>query len=460
VRATESRAVALAAALALLAGCAEYEPAPAPRFAPLAAPVELPPAPPPPARTPPSLLSLRAAIDEALETSPDLKAAHEAIAQAKGDRRTAAAIPNPQLYGDALNQPIFPGQSFTATRTGGPPQWDVAVTQQVDTLLFGKRGAAIESAEREIDVAAADFENAVRRRAADAAAAFYDVLEARGIAGVAREDVAGLERVLALTERRVALGGAAQLDLDRARLALAQARQDARGAELALAGANAALRALLGRAGAEPAAELDGGLEVPVPAEPPPLERVRVLAEEMRPDLLSLRRQVEKADADVASADAAAFPVVGVQVGWTYQRQGPAIDSPDAKTAFVALTTTLPIFDRNLGNREKARSTARQARFALEAGLVALRAELAQAVEGFGAARASVAADTPEELAAARSVRERTAAAYAAGGVALFEVLDAERAYRDALRLHIHAQSAYWHALHRLNAAVGAAVVR
>jgi cobalt-zinc-cadmium efflux system outer membrane protein len=50
-------------------------------------------------------------------------------------------------------------------------------------------------------------------------------------------------------------------------------------------------------------------------------------------------------------------------------------------------------------------------------------------------------------------------AAYKAGGRTILEVLDAQRAYRDAGRLHARIQSAYWHALHSFNAAVGASIL-
>jgi cobalt-zinc-cadmium efflux system outer membrane protein len=120
---------------------------------------------------------------------------------------------------------------------------------------------------------------------------------------------------------------------------------------------------------------------------------------------------------------------------------------------------SLPVFDRNQGNIAKAESEARQAREALAAARVALRAEITNAVAAFRAATAAVAADDPAQLEAARSVRDRLEASYEEGGRTILEVLDAEKAYRDALRFHIHAQSSFWHAFYALNAAVGTPVV-
>ena len=49
--------------------------------------------------------------------------------------------------------------------------------------------------------------------------------------------------------------------------------------------------------------------------------------------------------------------------------------------------------------------------------------------------------------------------AYRLGGRTLFELLDAERTYRDTYRLQINAEVGYWRAIHQLNAVVGQQIV-
>ncbi len=116
---------------------------------------------------------------------------------------------------------------------------------------------------------------------------------------------------------------------------------------------------------------------------------------------------------------------------------------------------TVPLFDRNQGNIAKAESVLAQSCYNLQAQLVQTEADIEQAVGEFQAAVENATAIGPAQLAAARSVRDRTLAAYSLGGKTLLDVLDAERAYRDTHRTYILSQSAYWHALYRLNAAVG-----
>src|SRR5262249_18682421 len=142
---------------------------------------------------------------------------------------------------------------FTVTKQGGPPQQDVNISYPIDWFIFGKRAAAMASAALGVRVSEADYADLIRTRVQEAATDFYDVLEAKSLLGLARQDVENLERVEAGTARAVAAGGKPQVDLNRVRLDLLQSRQALREAELALATAKAKLRAVLGRADRDPA---------------------------------------------------------------------------------------------------------------------------------------------------------------------------------------------------------------
>jgi outer membrane protein, heavy metal efflux system len=446
----------LGAVASLLIACrtvAEYEPPP---LSP-APPSVLPPRATESSPVEPHSLTLREAIEEALTRGPALNAAAEVVAQARADLTTASLFPNPQLTGATTLQKL--GGHFTPENPGGPPQYSIDVAQPLDPILFGKRTAAIQSAKRALDVAGADFAEAQRQRRADVAAAFFDALETRATLGLVRADLEALRRVETLTRRRLELGGAPPIDVDRARLAVASAAQDLRNAELAEVGALTTLRALLGRTAAEPGFGIQGTLEVDAPAPAPDIEAVAGIAEDQRPDVVSLKRQVARWEAEARLQRRQGLPTLQAQVGYIYQHQEP-VGAPNQNEWEAAVSMSVPLFDRNQGNIAKAASQARQARYALEATRAALRAELEQAVAAFRAASGAARAEDPDQLDAARSVRERTEAAYQAGGRTILELLDAERAWRDAQRLHVRVQSAYWHALHRLNAAAGAPVLQ
>ena len=401
----------------------------------------------------PHPITLDRAIAEAVSSAPDIAAAAETVEQARADLRTASLFPNPDLIAGTTLQHL-PGGQYTQTNPGGPPQYNVDVAQQIDTLLFGKRAAAIESAKRAVDVAEADFADQKRRRAGDVAAAFFDVLEAQALLALSRQDLENLQRVETLTQSRVQLGASSAIDLDRTRLAVAASQQDLRTAETTLVTALAGLKSLLGRRSADPGFNVAGSLDVPSPRQPPELEPLLATAEEARVDVVSLQRQVEHWEAELRSQSRQAFPTVSLQLGYIYQQQEP-IGLRDLNEWEASVTTSLPLFDRNQGNIAKAESEVRQARHSLEAARVSLRSELDGALCAFRAAHSSVLADDPAQLQAARSVRDRMEAAYKAGGRTILELLDAEKAYRDAMRLHVHAQSSYWHTLYRLDTATG-----
>jgi cobalt-zinc-cadmium efflux system outer membrane protein len=183
------------------------------------------------------------------------------------------------------------------------------------------------------------------------------------------------------------------------------------------------------------------------------------LAEQARPDIISLRRQIARAEAAVHAEKTKGCPTLTPTLEYTEQFQH-SLGVPDMPTWDASVTLSLPLFDRNQGNVAKARSTEVQTALTLRAQLNDLRAEVEQAVDAFRAAYASVRANDPEQLRTARAVRDRIEVAYKAGGKTLLEVLDAERAARDAYRTYILGQSNYWYSLHRLNAAVGQQVLR
>jgi cobalt-zinc-cadmium efflux system outer membrane protein len=401
-------------------------------------------------------ITLEEAVLEALKCDPTLRAGAEAIHQAEADCETSRLPPNPTL---AINGTYLPLRPFTAAAPGGPPELDVIAGYPVDWFLFGKRAAAIGSAKLGVCVSTADYADLVRQRVSGAIAAFYDVLEARSMLDLAREDLASQKRVEGITQQQVRLGGAGSIEVDRIRISLLAGQREVCDRETALVTAKAKLLAALGRCNAAPTFDVKGSLEIPQAATPPQTEEAIWMAEQNRPDIASLRRQIEKAQGDIRVQKSIAYPSITPSAGYTDQYQS-SQGSPDAQSMSVSIVATVPLFDRNQGNIHKAQSTATQAALNLQAQLAQLHAEIKQAVAEFESAKDDATSTGPEQFRTARSVRDRTEAGYRAGGKTLLEVIDAETAYRDTHRTYILAQSSYWHTLHRLNAAIGKQVLR
>src|SRR5262249_38296186 len=156
-----------------------------------------------------------------------------------------------------------------------------------DWFLFGKRAAAIASAAAGVRISEADYADLVRQRVRDSALAYYDVLEARALLDLARQDLENLRRVQAPIRKGGGAGGKAVVDLNRVRLDVLRSEQTLREAESSLAVATARLRASLGRRDADPAFDVAGDLDIPLTVQPLPVEKALALAQENRPDIRS-----------------------------------------------------------------------------------------------------------------------------------------------------------------------------
>jgi cobalt-zinc-cadmium efflux system outer membrane protein len=399
-------------------------------------------------------LTLDQAISITLIADPKIRAGLEAINQANADLLTSSLLPNPTLLTDAL---LLPLQRWTPERTGGPPQMDVLLSYPIDWFLFGKRVATMASAAAGVRVSEADYANLVRQRVTETAVAFFDVQEAAALLDLARKDLENLQKVLAATEKAVqkGVGGLPPIQLKRVRLDVLKSQQTLREAQLNLAEAEARLLARLGRKEAQATITLDGNLDAPLTVEPLPIANALALAEENRPDIISLRLQIDKAARDIRTEKTKACPQVTPMVGYTRQFQEQALGQLDADSLNASITITLPLCDRNQGNIAKARSVFAQNSLNLETGLVDLRSEIVQVVREFETAHKTAQAVAAEQLKTAKEVLDGITKSYEAGGSTLLEVLDAQRNYRETHRLYYTSRANYWRSVYRFKSAIG-----
>jgi cobalt-zinc-cadmium efflux system outer membrane protein len=412
-----------------------------------------------PSETPaePKEFTLNQAVQTALKSDPQINAAFENITQAEADLLTAGLLPNPQVNTDLQLMPL--NKPFTVDRQGGPPQFDFNVAMPIDWFLFGKRAAAIASGEQGVEAASADFANTVRLRIAATIAAFYDVLEMQSMLEVAHENQNNLAKMEKIILNRVAFGGVGTIEADRIKLSIFSGHREVHARELDLVSALNRLRALLGIEGNIPVT-VKGTLEVKNPVKPIGTEAAFKWAEENRPDLSTLRRQLDKANADINLQESKAYPQVTPSIGYSRQFQQQAIGFPDANSWMAGVNVSVPLFDRNQGNISKAKSIKSQAQFNLQAQLVELRSEIDQAVKTFASTYQFLINDDPGQLEAAINVRDKITQAYELGGKTLIEVLDAQRTYLETYRVHISGRSGYWHSLNQLNAVIGKEILR
>jgi cobalt-zinc-cadmium efflux system outer membrane protein len=426
---------------------AEQLPAPEP----LAAAADVPPV--PQAAGHAGAITLDQIINTTLLMDPQLRAGFENIRLADGDAITASLRPNPTF---GIFKGLMPlGEPFTPEVEGGPPQLDVFLQYPVDWFLFGKRVAAMQAAGLEVRANQAEFANLVRQRVLEAAEAYYDVLEAKALVDLADQDVANFRRVEELTARAVQTGGRPQVELNRIRLDRLQAEQEQRNAVRDLRIALANLRAVMGLRDADIDFDVAGSLDDLVATEIPDTEEALAQAVANRPDIVALRRRVSQAMASREAERRNGYPEVAPIMMYTRQFQEKALEAPDADSVGVGLEMTVPLFDRNQGNRYRADAQTVQNRRELDAALVALRAEVIAVEQEFRTALANSEAVAREQLELAIQVRAALNQAYALGGRPLIDVLDAQRNFRDTYRIYIESRAEYGRAIMRFNAVLG-----
>jgi cobalt-zinc-cadmium efflux system outer membrane protein len=391
-------------------------------------------------------------VSATLLADPKIRAGFELINQAKADLKTSSLFPNPTLTTDGVFLPL---RAFTPDRPGGPPQMDVIVGYPIDWFLFGKRAAAMASARIGVRQSESDYADLIRQRVTAAATAFYDVLEAKSLVDLARLDAKNLSEFATRTEKSIKDGGKPMVDLHRIRLDLLKSEQAVREAEAAVVVAKGKLRSLFGRTAPDPDFDVVGDLDAPLTAEPIDLEKAYALAQENRPDIQSLRLQVDKAKADIVVEERKKWPQITPGVGYSRQFQGTALGAPDADSMTATVTMTLPVFDRNQGNRWKAQSIAVQNSFLLDSALADLRAEITQAHSDFITAYRNTQAIGVEQKKTAQAVLDSIIKGKEFGGRPVIDVLDAERSYRETHRAYINSRANYWRAAYRFSSATG-----
>ncbi|MDB4985592.1 MAG: Heavy metal efflux outer membrane protein CzcC family [Myxococcaceae bacterium] len=405
-------------------------------------------------------IGLPEVIDSAVLNDPRIRAAFARVLRARADLMRSTAFDNPNLTVSQTLNPFYNSSPFSGTNhQGGPPQFDLGLNYSLERILFGQRRSAMRASELNVEAELAAYSDVARQRVFEAIAAYVDVLQARELAVLVRDEVLQLERLESITARRVALGSVGQVELSRVHIAVMAGRRRGLLGAVELENARSRLRARLGPAFAEHDIEVSDSLDVP-PRTAPALPKLLERAFALRPDLLEQERRVVSAQAAHEREKRNALPKLNIGVGYTRQFQQQAINQPNVSSWGASMITSLPFLDRNAGGI----ATAQASIFEGEANLAALRlevrTELEQALRSFHASEQILASFDPETMAAATSARSTIEEAYALGGRTLLELLDAQAVYRDAFREHVIARADYLRAVHRLNAIVGEEVFR
>lgn len=401
-------------------------------------------------------VSLDDVVRLAVLRDPAIRAALAEVEAARADVVRSSTWQNPSVLATQSLVP-FPGRPFTEARTGGPPQLDVMVGYALDRIVFGKRSAAIARDKLAVDAASAAHADRVRTRVAEAVTAYVNVLQARALWVLATEVHGHAQRLQDATSART--GATAAAERGRVRIFLLTTHRAVMSSAAALDSARARLRERLALRPDEPTPEPAGFPLVDHPA-PPPSEEVALRAAfEARPDLEASHCDVERARAAVTSEKREGLPALGVVGIVSHQFQAQALGAPNVWSYGFGLSGTLPVLDRNQGGVARAHATVMLADANYSVTARRVEAEVRIALAEYREAYKAIMEANEGLLRGAGEMRSGIREAYAAGAKSLVEVLDAEQAFSDAMRLEIEEEAGYIRTYHLLNAAVGRAVL-
>lgn len=400
-------------AVALVATAVPALSAPAGR-APAAAPAPArAPAPPvaPAASTP--VYSLPALRELARAGHPSLAAAQALVEAGSAQVTTAAAYPNPDVeFLAGRTQARVPGV------TGGSAQ-TLTIQQRIDNPW--QREARIAAAGHGLEARQAErrgFENDLLARLDQR---FFEVLRRIAELRAAREDLQLAEQIRSKVAVRVDTGESPRYELIKADTELLNAQKSAESANLRVAQARAALRALVGP-GLPADFQLDGSLSGAVSVSPLDQLRADVLAR--NPELLRNQAEVRRAERQLELERLRRQPEVALKVAEDRDHE--------LRDTRLGVVVSVPIWDRRQGPVAEAGALLNRSRSELAAQELALIQALEGAYRQYEINRNQVSALENGILREAEAALKVAEAAYRFGERGILDYLDAQRVFRAA----------------------------
>ena len=375
----------------------------------------------------PARLSLADSIRLAIERNPILAAAKNEIRASEGDKVAADRRFNPTFSLQFEDLPLSPNP--------GPFFSVQEITSRVDyeIEMGGRRQLRTEAANQALEAQILLYKNQVRLLRLQVQQAFYQTVLAKSCLETSQSILDQSERMIQLNQVRFRQGDISALDLNRIEVEKLKFQDDVFQADLALRNAKSSLLALLNGPDLSQDIEVEGALQInlqdPEPGLPPsiPVEELIQIALKQRPDLRARLQAGKQADTELRLQRSIRSP--SITVGGGYKR------NLYENSVVFGISIPLKIFNRNEGGIIRAEAEhARSSNLA-----AALRNEIQLDVQkAFNAVeinRQRVEYIRTRQLKKVEDARRVTLESYNLGGSTLIDLLDAQRTYRDTLRI-------------------------
>lgn len=355
-------------------------------------------------------LTLAHALEVALHSSTELKAAQLDISASEARSTQAGAIPNPSLDTDIET---IPKTGETASGM------DVTVLLSQPFELGGKRSKRVKVAEIERDVAGWSEKSKRLDIMNEVTKLFIDVLAGQEKVKLSEARKSLAQDVLKAATNRLAVGKGSNLDQAKARIALTTSEIEAERSARIYGAAKEKLSMSLGE-NAPSFSEVDG--KFAIPTSPP---QWTDLTPELlqNPDLKRLAKEHEQKTATLEFERSRQVPDVTLKGGIKYATEGGSIGY------LAGISLPLPLFDRNQGGiREASLNVDKASQEQLTAERKA-RASLQDVYTTSSIARNEAEALQRSGIPEAQKAFDVARSAYDQGRLSYLEVLDAQKTF-------------------------------
>ena len=389
-----------------------------------------------------STLSLKEAVNKAIESRASLKAESERVSIAQGLEKQAGLTANPVFQFE--NQNLRPGQTYTRD-----VDTYAFITQPLDVL--GKRKQRIVVAKEGINRTQTGYELAKRQIVQSVRLSYWEARGSQEKRDLLKATVENFQKIIDYQSAQLSVGAISEQDLLRVRL---EGERLKIAASLAVIEATRARVQLLKEMGQTDFSEVL--LTEPLDTNTLAVETIdieQVLAQRIEMKVASVA--IEEAQAKLRFQDVSARPDLNILYGY---KRTQLVDATSAtNTAQAGLQITLPITDRNQGNRAAASAEVRRQQQLLAATEAEVRADYFGALQEYQLRCVEVVETLQPLREHARTISEITQEAYAQGGTELLRLLDAERARLDAELAYVQGMMEYQQSISNLQAAEGVA---
>jgi len=387
-----------------------------------------------------SSLSLRDAVDQALQSRASLKAEAERVPVAEGRRLQAGLRPNPEFqFG---NENLRPGQTYSR---------DVDILAYVTWPLdiLGKRGQRVAVAEQTVSRTEAELELARRQVTYGVRLAYWAARGAQERRDLLQSTVANFQRIIDYHSAQLRVGTIAEQDVLRVRLEGERIQIAAHLATIDATKTRVELLKEMGRMDFSDVVLTELLDAMPAAVGAPAIQDVLAGRSEIKVATAS----VEEARANARLQDVVARPDLAVVYGYKRTQLPDALSG--VNTSLAAIKVTIPLLDRNQGNRAAAAAELRRQEQLRAEAETSIRADWQRAVQEYEMRRAEVV-DTLQPLREhATTISAIAQAAYQRGGVDLLRLLDAERSRLEAESAWVDGMVAFQQSVVNLETAQG-----